>query len=123
MKANSLVRNAFVFTTFFAASLFLAGCKTTPRVDWNARIGTYTYDEAVTEMGPPDKSAKLTDGKTIAEWIHHRRGGMSFGVGTGYSGGSGGVGVGAGTSTAYGDNVLELTFGPDNKLISWSRNP
>lgn len=46
----------------------LAGCVTAPRIDWAARVGNYTYDQAVTEFGPPDKSAKLSDGTTVAEW-------------------------------------------------------
>jgi hypothetical protein len=36
---------------------FIAGCQTTKPVDWNSRIGNYTFDQAVTELGPPDKQA------------------------------------------------------------------
>ena len=46
----------------------LAGCVTTSRIDWTARVGNYTYDQAVAELGPPDKAAKLSDGTTVAEW-------------------------------------------------------
>jgi hypothetical protein len=49
--------------------LALAGCATTPKIDWRSRIGTYTYDQAITELGPPDKAAKLTTGATVAEWL------------------------------------------------------
>jgi hypothetical protein len=49
----------------------LAGC-VTPRIDWAARVGNYTYDQAVMELGPPDKSAKLSDGTTVAEWLTQR---------------------------------------------------
>jgi hypothetical protein len=122
MKPESLWRSVVLLSAVAATLLLLPGCKSTPKVDWNTRIGTYTFDQAVTELGPPDKSAKLSDGKTVAEWVKHGRGGMSFGVGTGYIGGNTGVGVGAGTSTDYGGHVLELTFGPDGKLVSWSRN-
>src|SRR6267154_4002976 len=74
-------------------SLVILGCKTTPKVDWDSREGNYTYDQAVTELGVPDKTARLSDGKTIAEWIQpSRNGGFSFGVGTGMYGRHGGVG-------------------------------
>jgi hypothetical protein len=93
-----------------------SACKSTPKVDWNSRVGNFTYDQAVAELGPPDKSAKLSDGQTVADWIKHSHGGMSFGVGTGFYGSHSAVGVG------YPDKVLRLTFGPDHKLISWSKN-
>ena len=48
--------------------LWLTGCASM-RADWGARVGHYTYDQAVTDMGPPDKQAKLTDGTLVAEWL------------------------------------------------------
>jgi len=122
------VRVSFNSTIFFSIvlavlSLVFAGCKSKPRIDWNQRVGTYTYDEAVTEFGPPDKSAQLNDGKTVAEWVKRNSGGgFGFGLGTGYVGGGTGVGVGAGTTTGRNDKFLRLTFGADRKLISWSKN-
>jgi len=53
------------------AALLLAGC-VTPKIDWAARVGNYTYDQAVMEFGPPDKMAKLSDGTTVAEWLAQR---------------------------------------------------
>ena len=53
------------------ALLLLAGC-VTPKIDWSARVGHYTYDQAVTEFGPPDKMAKLSDGTTVADWLERR---------------------------------------------------
>ncbi len=50
------------------AALALTGC-VTQKTDWSARVGHYTYDQAVMEFGPPDKSAKLSDGFTVAEWM------------------------------------------------------
>ena len=100
----------------------MAGCKSTPKIDWNSRVGSFTYDLAVAEMGPPDKSAKLSDGKTVAEWIKRSSGGMSFGVGMGSFGSHGGVGVGQTVGSGYEDKVLRVVFDPDNKLLSWSRN-
>jgi hypothetical protein len=51
--------------------ILLAGC-IGPKIDWAARTGNYTFDQAVMEYGPPDKSAKLTDGTTVAEWLTRR---------------------------------------------------
>jgi len=99
----------------------LSGCQTGPKVDWKSRVGNYTFDQAVAEMGPPDKSSKLTDGTLIAEWlVAHPSGGFSFGVGTGSYSRSSGVGVGVGTSTSPGARWRRLTFGPDGKLTAQS---
>ena len=55
------------FLPLLAAAL--AGCVTASRIDWAARVGNYTYDQAVTDFGPPDKAAKLSDGATVVEWL------------------------------------------------------
>ena len=95
--AGKLSIAAFLFSIF----VFIVGCKSPPPVDWNSRVGVYTYDQAVIELGPPDKKAKLDDGKTVAEWITHRSGGgngLSLGTGLFSGGGGSGVGVGVGQS-------------------------
>ena len=99
-----------------------AGCKSSPKIDWNSRVGTYTYDQAVVELGPPDRSTPLSDGKLVADWIKHSNSSVSFGVGTGYIGSSTAGGVGVGTTTGYGDKILRLTFGADHKLLLWWKN-
>ncbi len=101
---------------------FIVGCQTTKPVNWNSRIGNYTFDQAVTELGPPDKQAKLSDGKTVAEWITHRSGGSGLSVGTGFVGGGVGVGMSHSVGQGYSDKVLKLMFDTDNKLASWSKN-
>ncbi|HVU09227.1 MAG TPA: hypothetical protein VHG89_11855 [Verrucomicrobiae bacterium] len=60
------------FALVIAATVLLAGCVTAPKINWSERIGKYTFDQAVTDFGPPDKSAKLTDGTTVAEWLTRR---------------------------------------------------
>src|SRR6266516_4399408 len=124
MRANISLAKALGFAACLVLSnVFLVGCKTPPKIDWNSRIGNYTYDQAVAELGPPDKSAKLSDGKTVAEWIKHARGGgMSFGVGTGFYGGHTAVGVGQSIAVGPGDRMLHLVFGPDNKLVQCFKN-
>ena len=102
--------------------LVLAGCVTTPKIDWPARIGNYTYDQAVIELGPPDKSATLSDGTVVAEWLmEHAQTlrapepyflppGSYFGPLTPmYS------------QTYIPARYLRLTFGADSKLKSWKR--
>src|SRR2546422_1315490 len=92
MRANvSVARTAGLGLVLAMAAFFLSGCKTTPKVDWNSRVGNYTYDQAVAELGPPDKSAKLSDGTMVAEWMTRR----------GYSGGTGGVVYGYGYPYYY----------------------
>jgi hypothetical protein len=124
MRAKISLKQAIGFGVLLAMLSFVfAGCKSTPKVDWNSRIGNYTYDQAVAELGPADKTAKLSDGKTVADWIKYSHGGgVSFGVGTGYYGGHTGVGTGMGASTGYPDRVLRLTFGPDGKLLEFKQN-
>jgi hypothetical protein len=121
MKMNFAAK--FALLTFLAiAAAFITGCKSTPPFDWNSRVGTYTFDQAVTEFGPPDKQAKLSDGKMVAEWITHRSGRTGFGVGTGFYTGGVGIGVGQSVGSGHPDRVMKLTFGTDNKLASWSKN-
>ncbi len=125
MEAKISFKQAVCFSVLLVMLSFIfTGCKSTPKVDWNSRIGNYTYDLAVAELGPPDKTAKLSDGKTVADWIKYSHGGgVSLGVGTGYYGGHTGVGTGVGTSTTrYPDRVLRLTFGPDGKLLEFKKN-
>ena len=84
-SARTRISHLAVFVLSFAFCLFLIGCAST-KIDWNSRIGNYTYDQAVLELGPPDKYAKLTDGTVVAEWMTRR----------GYSGGSAGFMYGYG---------------------------
>ncbi len=104
------------FAACICALLCLVGCAT-HRVDWAARIGHYTFDQAVLEMGPPDNQAKLTDGSIVAEWLQYR--------GTTYVYGSpafpwpyyAGTTIAQTTPSSY----LRLTFGPDGQLKAWKK--
>src|ERR1041385_5574097 len=123
MKASSPEMHLARASLVLALWVFvLAGCQTAPKIDWDSRVGTHTYDQAVSDLGPPDKSAKLSDGKTVAEWISRRSDGMSFGLGTGFYGSHSAVGVGQSIGSGAGDRVLRLVFGADNKLATWSKN-
>lgn len=102
--------------------MLLLGCSTTPKVDWNARVGNYTYDQAVAELGPPDKQATISDGSTVAEWVTRRSGGSSVSFGTGFYGSGVGVGVGRTVGTGSNDRWLRLVFDREGELRSWSQN-
>jgi hypothetical protein len=115
MKAKGL------HTLWVALLLFVfAGCAT-PKIDWDSRVGNYTYDQALLEFGPPDKAAKTSNGILVAEWLTSR----------GYSGGYY-------PSYFYGyyhyyyhpvqfydppspDRYMRMTFDADGILKSWKR--
>jgi hypothetical protein len=92
----------------------LTGCQTN-KIDWTARVGTYTFDDAVKEMGPPDKTATLTDGTQVCEWLTYR----------GEAGGaivtSNHIGLFANTLPGSPDAFLRLTFNPEKKLTEVKR--
>ena len=121
MKMNLAVKLSFLAILALATAL-IAGCKTTKPVDWNSRVGTYTFDQAVTQLGPPDKQTTLSDGKLVAQWITRRNGGSSFSVGTGFYTGGVGVGVGHSVGSGYPDKILTLTFGTNQVLAAYSKN-
>lgn len=100
----------------FLATLVLVGCASGRKIDWSNRVNNSTYDQAVVELGPPDKSAQLSDGSTIAEW-YQRRSGPSIGLGTGIGHGPVGVGIGVPVSGPS-VRVTRLVFDPDGILRS-----
>ena len=116
MKINS----ALTILVFAAAAILFAGCAT-HRIDWKARVGNYTFDQAITEFGPPDKQAKLSDGKLVAEWITRYSGGGIVAVGTGYYRYPGSVGF-VQTTPSYYESKLRLTFTTNHTLAAWSKN-
>ena len=120
-----LCRYGWLLSCLFLCSYFIAGCTTKPRVDWNSRVGSFTFDQAVRELGPPDKSAKLTDGTMVTEWLTAR------GYAEPYLHLHSGVGLYRNYPTqVWVDDYnlpptpsfyLRLTFGPDAKLSAWKR--
>jgi hypothetical protein len=119
MKSNLLLRpfRILTVTLILTGLVMLVGCATTKRVDWAARVGNFTFDQAVEELGPPDKQTTLSDGRIVADWVT-RRSGRGVGIGTGI--GMGGVGVGVGHSIGSSKNhVLRLTFHQEGQLEMW----
>lgn len=96
-------------------TLLATACVTPPAIDWDSRVGTHTFDATLTQLGPPDKSATLTDGTRIAEWLVQR--GTS--TPTYHTFPDGRV---LRTEGVRGpDRWLQLTFNPDGKLKQWKR--
>jgi hypothetical protein len=91
----------------------LAACKTVPPVDWQARVGHFTFDQAVQELGPPEKSASLTDGTRVADWLTAR--GQRHVTYHSLPGGR----VIQMEGARDPDRLLRLTFGPDGQLRDW----
>ena len=98
----------------FSLALLLTACATN-KVDWQGRVGNYSYDQAVLEFGPPDKEATLQDGTRVSEWLTAR--GRSHGGFATYMG-RGMVHVSNDLSPDY---YLRLTFDPSGKLQSFRK--
>lgn len=90
--------------------LLATACVTPPTIDWATRVGTHTFDATVKELGPPDKSATLTDGTRVAEWLVIR--GTSNPSYHSFPDGR----VLRTEGVRNPDRWLQLTFGPDGKL-------
>ena len=99
----------------------LTGCAT-KNIDWASRVGAYTFDQVVVEIGPPDKQAKLTDGMLDAEWLTRRGYHQVYATGGYYGSPYGGWGFPpAYVDTSAPDYFLRLTFGPDGRLQAWKK--
>jgi hypothetical protein len=97
----------------------LTGCATP--INWQERVGVYTYDQAVMEYGPPIASATLTDHSIVADWMTQRGAiiatpgpAASAFYGPGWRGWGGYY-----TPTYFPARFLRLHFGPDGKLKTW----
>ena len=105
-------------------AVLLAGCATRPRIDWSSRVGNYTYDQAVLELGPPDKMATLTDGTRVAEWLTFRGRSGGYGASFGphfYHPYFYGPPVAFYSEPPSPDRFLRLTFAPDGRLLDWRK--
>jgi len=120
MKMNSAVKFSLPVILTLAVA-FLAGCATTPPVDWNTRIGKYTYAQAVTDLGPPARQARLSDGKLVCKWFAQTPVGPRFNGGmSAYD--NNGFGAGQTIGSGYNNQTLQLTFDTNNTLAAWSKN-
>ncbi len=120
MKVSRSLSRCFVeMVPLILLAVVLAGCATA-KVDWDSRIGSYTRDQAVLDFGPADRSANLTDGTKVEEWLIQRgdaRGSFST-LGAGHYGAPW---VHRYAEPPSPDQVLRLTFAPDGKLKTWRK--
>ncbi len=98
----------------------LTGCAG-PKIDWNTRVGSYTFDDAVREMGPPERQATLSDGSKVVDWVTDRgfrNGTFGFGSRFYYPGRYGYYDPFLSTQveTRSPDRIVRLTFTADGKL-------
>ena len=119
MKTNSLFAGCLIALML---ALFADGCATKPKVDWNSRVANYTFDQAVLELGPPDRQSTLSDGRKVAEWVTGHSGGGGLSLGFGSFSGSSAVGVSKSVNSGGHENFLRLTFGSDGKLTESKQN-
>jgi hypothetical protein len=114
---------------FIVLALVIGGCAsgtkaTVKDIDWGSRIGTYTYEDALVELGEPDVIGQSSEGR-VAEWVLQRSPNVTFGLG--FGGGSfgrhtsTGVGVGTTVSPPPGGEYLRLRFDKDGKLAEWTK--
>src|SRR5947209_6029496 len=115
MNSASSSRIYTLWLLALTLSFLVTGCAS-QKIDWAPRIGNYTFDQAVLELGPPDKQARLQDGTTVAEWLTRQGYAYAYpGFGYGYYPYS----FGGPIAPAYMESpnyYLRLIFGPDGKL-------
>jgi hypothetical protein len=102
----------FIIATF--VGLLLAGCAT--RSQWEGRVGKFSYDQAVLELGVPDREALLSNGMRVSEWIRspeiYNRPLYSPDYHFNYP---------PTIATRVPARILRLTFGPEGRLSEWKQ--
>src|ERR1700756_4901972 len=53
----------------FLLLLALTGCATSPLINWDGRVGNYSYQLALADLGTPDSSTALSNGDLVADWV------------------------------------------------------
>lgn len=102
----------------FLVIAFIIGCATAPPVDWNNRVGHYTYGQALNELGAPNRQSHLSNGTTEFKWFLQPGGP----AGTPNNGMNNGFGVGQNVSPGFNDRYLQLTFDTNGMLTAWFKN-
>jgi hypothetical protein len=118
MKMNFAVKFSLPVTLALAVA-YLTGCAT-PSVSWDSRVGHYTYDQAVTDLGPPDRQARLSDGKVVSKWFVQPPVGPRFNSGMSYYGNNS-FGANQAIGAGFNSQMLQLTFETNGTLAAWSK--
>ena len=92
------------------------GCETYGKADWKSRVGQYSWDQAIEELGPPESEAKTSDGSRVASWVISRSRTYSTAVRGPMFWSWSGQDV---TTTA--ESHLLLTFTAQGQLKAWKR--
>ena len=117
MKMNSVAKVSLLAVLSFAMVL-ISGCATAPPVDWNSRVGHYTYAQAINELGPrigKPISAMAEGSQMVHPGRWHDRYAqyyMNNGFDVGPNNNPGGLS----------DRYLQLTFDTNGVLSAWSKN-
>lgn len=98
--------------------LLLAGCQNKAALLWDGRVGSYDYDHAIVELGPPDKEATTSEGVTVAQWMVARSRTFLRNPAFNYWSPTGGS---MGDVSTTPDIFLQLTFGKDRRLTAWKK--
>jgi len=125
MNSNSAAKY-FLSVVLFLVFAFLTGCATAPPVDWNSRVGHFTYAQAVNELGSPNRQVWRSDGKTEFRWFVQTTGNTGVGgmnrTGINYNGMNNDFGTGPNINPGLVDRYLQLTFDANGVLTDWSKN-
>lgn len=98
----------------------LAGCATT-QIDWDRQVGEMTFDQAVSFLGPPDRSEKLENGRIVADWVSRYSTAAATSGNTDFRYQSASESLNRQTRPVE-ESVLRLTFNTNNVLQNWSKN-
>jgi hypothetical protein len=114
MKMNSAAEG-LLLVVWFSVVTFLSGCVTVLPVDWDSRVGHYTYAEAVNELGPPNRQIRLSNGTTEFKWFSPVPGNFGTGMNNGF-------GPNQNFNPGFNNRYLLLTFDRNGVLTAWSKN-
>ena len=95
------------------------GCATQAE-HWNRRVGHFTYQQAVSELGSPATQETLADGHVTAEWVsRYSVSATSPEMDSNFYDHSASL---AHTEDTARESKLRLTFTTNNILTSWSKD-
>ena len=120
MKRNAIFSLAINLVLLGFMATFVFGCATN-KIDWASRVGSYTYDQAVVEFGPPDKQATLKDGSSVVEWLTRRGYAYRYPAYGYYPGYYYGPFYPAYSEGYAPDVFLRLTFDAESRLTAWKK--
>lgn len=113
---NGRLRRWWSWVGVCVLAFLCLGCETYGKADWKARVGHYTWDQAIEELGPPESEAKTSDGSRVADWVISRSRTYSTAVRGPMFWSWSGQDV---TTTA--ESHLLLTFDAQGRLKAWKR--